>query len=37
MEMNKKEDMLYDAKQAQDIVLQWKSHVLRAENQDQAK
>ena len=32
-----KEDLLYDAKQVQDMVLQWKAHVLRAENQDQAK
>lgn len=32
-----KEDLLYDAKQAQDMVLQWKAHILRAENQDQAK
>ena len=32
-----KEDLLYDAKQAQDMVLQWKAHILRAENQDRAK
>ena len=32
-----KEDLLYDAKQAQDMVHQWKAHILRAENQDQAK
>ena len=32
-----KEDLLYYAKQAQDMVLQWKAHILRAENQDQAK
>ncbi|KAL9960337.1 hypothetical protein ACROYT_G033784 [Oculina patagonica] len=34
---DQKEDLLYDAKQAQDMVLQWKAHILRAENQDQAK
>lgn len=32
-----KEDLLHDASQAQDMVLQWKAHILRAENQDQAK
>ena len=32
-----KEDLLYDAKQAQDMVLQWKARILRAENQDRAK
>ena len=29
-----KEDLLYDAAQAQEMVLQWKAHILRAENQD---
>ena len=28
---------MYDAAQAQDMVLQWKAHILRAENQDRAK
>ena len=32
-----KEDLLYDAKNATDMVLQWKAHILRAENQNQAK
>lgn len=32
-----KEDLLHDASQARDMVLQWKAHILRAENQDQAK
>ena len=32
-----KEDLLYDAAQAQEMVLQWKAHILRAENQDLAK
>ena len=31
-----KEDLRYDAAQAQEMVLQWKAHILRAENQDQA-
>lgn len=34
---DQQEDMLYDAAQAQDMVLQWKAHILRAENQDRAK
>ena len=32
-----KEDLLYDAAQAQEMVLQWKAHILRAKNQDLAK
>jgi hypothetical protein len=32
-----KEDLLYDAKLAKDMVLEWKAHILRAQNQDQAK
>ena len=32
-----KEDLLYDAAQAQEMVLQWKAHILRAENQDLVK
>ena len=32
-----KENLLYDATQAQEMVLQWKAHVLRAENKDLAK
>ena len=32
-----KEDMLHDAKHAKDMVLEWKAHILRAQNQDQAK
>ena len=31
-----KED-LYDAKLAKDMWLEWKAHILRAQNQDQAK
>ena len=32
-----KENLLYDATQAQEMVLQWKAHILRAENKDLAK
>ena len=32
-----KEDLLYAAKHAQDMVLQWKAHILGAENQERAK
>jgi hypothetical protein len=32
-----KEDLLYDAKFAKDMVLEWKAHILRAQNQDLAK
>ena len=32
-----KEDLLYNAKLAQDMVLEWKAHILKAQNQDQAK
>ena len=32
-----KEDLLYDAKFAKDMVLEWKAFILRAQNQDQAK
>ena len=31
------EDTLYDANQAKELVLQWKAHILRAENQDRGK
>ena len=31
------EDLLYDAVQAQNSILQWKAHILRAANQDRAK
>ena len=37
MDRSKKEDLLYDAKLAKDMVLEWKAHILRAQNQDQAK
>ncbi len=32
-----KEDLLYDVKFAKDMVLEWKAHILRGQNQDQAK
>lgn len=32
-----KEDLKYDLNQAQDMVYQWKSHIMRAEHQDRAK
>jgi hypothetical protein len=32
-----KEDMLYDIKLATDMVLEWKAHILKAQNQDQVK
>ncbi|KAK3715349.1 hypothetical protein QZH41_010171, partial [Actinostola sp. cb2023] len=31
------QDLLHDAGQARDMVFQWKAHLIRAENQDQAK
>ena len=31
------EDTLHDANQAKEMVLQWKAHTLRAENQDRGK
>jgi hypothetical protein len=31
------EDAFYDANQAKETVLQWKAHILRAENQDRSK
>ena len=31
------EDAFYDANQAKETVLQWKAHILRAENQDRGK
>jgi hypothetical protein len=31
------EDTFYDANHAKEMVLQWKSHILRAENQDRGK
>ena len=31
------EDLLYDAVQAQNSILQWKAHILSAANQDRAK
>ncbi len=31
------EDTFYDANQAKEMVLQWKAHILRAENQDRGK
>ena len=33
----RKEDLLHDGRHAQDMVFQWKAHILRAENQDKAK
>ena len=32
-----KDDILYDIRQAIDMILQWKAHILRSENQDIAK
>ena len=32
-----KDDILYDIRQATDMILQWKAHILRSENQDIAK
>ena len=34
---DQQEDLLYDAVQAQNSILQWKAHILRAANQDLAK
>ena len=31
------EDLLYDTLQAQDSILQWKAHILRAANEDRVK
>ena len=33
----RKDDILYDIRQAIDMILQWKAHILRSENQDVAK
>ena len=35
--VEQKEDLLYDAKQAQGMMLEWKAHILSVENQDRAK
>lgn len=35
--IEQKYDLLYDIRKAIDMILQWKAHVLRAENQDMAK
>ena len=32
-----KEDFKHDLAQARDMIFQWKSHILRAENQERAK
>ena len=32
-----KDDILYDISQATEMILQWKAHILRSENQDLAK
>ena len=32
-----KDDILYDIRQAISMILQWKAHILRSENQDIAK
>ena len=32
-----KEDLKHDFRQAQEMIFQWKSHIIRAENQDRAK
>ena len=35
--VDQKEDLKYDHTQAQEMILQWKAHLLRAENQERAK
>lgn len=32
-----KEDLKYDLNQAEEMIYQWKSHIMRAENQDRSK
>ena len=34
---DQQEDLLYDVVQAQNSIVQWKAHILRAANQDHAK
>ena len=34
---DQQDDLLYDVVQAQNSILQWKAHILRAANQDRAK
>lgn len=35
--VDQKEDLRHDHKQAQEMIFQWKSHIIRAENQERAK
>jgi len=35
--IDKKEDLRHDHNQAKEMIFQWKSHIIRAENQDRAK
>ena len=34
---DKKEDLKHDHNQAEEMIFQWKSHIIRAENQERAK
>ena len=34
---DKKEDLKHDHNQAKEMIFQWKSHIIRAENQERAK